>query len=223
MSILIYRDRATACAAAATLLSAGIIENPRCTLGLDCDRDLDPVYRTLNKMTADGLLDWSDVKTFNLYEHVRADADRTAESRLGSLLLDPAGVLPEHRFCPESDASDWSIVCNRYERQILDAGGLDTAFCAIRPDGSVAYNLGAPELAPVTHVERTENGRVVTVGLMTLMSARRLICVMTGSDKAEAASRVFSGSIVPDVPASYLQLHLNAVFILDEDAADRIS
>lgn len=223
MSILIYRDRATACTAAATLLSAGIIENPRCTLGLDCDRDLDPVYRTLAQMTGDGLLDWSDVKTFNLFEHVRADESQSAESRLGSILLDAAGVLPEHRFRPEPDATDWSLVCNRYERQILDAGGLDTVFCAIRADGSVACNLGASELAPVTHVERTANGRVVTVGMMTLMSARRLVCLMTGSDKAEAASKVFSGSILPAVPASYLQLHLNAVFILDEDAAEQIS
>ena len=223
MSILIYRDRATACAAAATLLSAGIIENPRCTLGLDCDRDLDPVYRTLTRMTEDGLLDWSDVRTFNLFEHVRADEDHSADSRLSDLLLDPVGMKPEHRYCPESDTADWSVVCNRYEREILDAGGLDTVFCAIRPDGSVAFNQGAPELAPVTHVERTESGRVVTVGLMTLMSARRLICLMTGSDKAEAASQVFSGTIVPTVPASYLQLHLNAVFILDEDAAERIS
>ena len=92
MSILIYRDRATACTAAATLLSAGIIENPRCTLGLDCDRDLDPVYRTLAQMTGDGLLDWSDVKTFNLFEHVRADESKSAESRLGSILLDAAGA-----------------------------------------------------------------------------------------------------------------------------------
>ena len=95
MSILIYRDRATACAAAATLMAAAVIENPRCVLGLDWARELSPVYRTLARMSSDGLLDWSDVRTFNLYEQVRSDSDGSMNAQLTGMLLDPAGVPAE--------------------------------------------------------------------------------------------------------------------------------
>ncbi|MEG1523762.1 MAG: 6-phosphogluconolactonase [Clostridia bacterium] len=222
MSVLVYRDKATACAAAATLLSASIIEKPTSVLGLDFSPELAPIYRTLSRMTADGLLEWSEVKTFNLYEHVKADADRSVDKQLGTLLLDRVNIQPEHRFLPDTDGNDWNIVCNDYENAILSVGGIDTVFCAIRADGSIAYNLGANELAPVTHVERTESGRVVTVGMTTIMSAKRIVAVMIGADKTSMAGRVFSGSIVPTIPASYLQLHANAVFLLDEDAAEKI-
>lgn len=222
MSVLVYRDKATACAAAATLLSACIIEKPGSAIGLDYAPELLPIYRTVARMTGDGLLDWGDVKTFNLYEHVRADADASVSGQLGSILLDKVNMKPENRYAPSAEATDWSVVCNEYETNILNTGGLDTVFCAIRADGSVAYNLGAGELAPVTHVERTTEGRVVTVGISTLMSAKRIVAVMVGQDKANMAARVFGGSIVPSVPASYLQLHGSAIFLLDEDAAEKL-
>lgn len=222
MSALVYRDRPTACSAAATLLSAGIIEKPNIVLGLDCAQELMPVYRTLTRMTSDGLLEWSGVKVFQLYEHVRADADHSVESRMRTILLDKVAVPEENRYLPCTEGNDWSIVCNDYDAEILNAGGIDTVFCAIRADGSIAYDFGGTEIAPVTHVERTEEGRVVTVGITTIMAAKRVIAVMTGSDKADAAAAIFSGSIVPSVPASFLKLHPNAVFILDEDAAERI-
>ena len=221
-SILVYRDKATACAAAATLAAANIIEKPASVLGLDWSVELQPIYRTVARMTADGLLDWGCVKTFNLFEHVRADSENTVDVKLRELLFDRVNLLEENRFAPDGAGSDWSVVCNDYENLILSVGGLDTVLCAVRADGSVAYNLGASELAPVTHVERTEAGRVVTIGMTTLMSAKKIIAVMTGADKAEIAPMVLNGSIVPTVPASYLQLHANAVFLLDEKAADNI-
>ena len=222
MSVLVYRNKPTCCAAAATLLAACIIEKPSSVLGLDFAPELTPVYRTVARMTMDGLLDWGDVKAFNLFEHVRADAESSVEGQLGALLLDKVNLPQENRFTPDASGNDWSVICNDYENAILDVGGLDTVFCTVRADGSIAYNLGASELAPVTHVERTESGRVVTVGMATLMSAKRIIALMTGSDHARAAADIFNGPIIPAVPASYLQLHANAVFLLDEEAAERI-
>ncbi len=222
MSILVYRDKATAFAAAATLISAGIIEKPDSVLGLDWTPELQPVYRTLSRMTADGLMDWSEVRSFNLYEYVQTGADQLAETHLSSVLFDRINLLPENRSLPNTTGHDWSIACNDYENAILGEGGLDTVLLSVRADGSIAFNLGAPELAPVTHVERTESGRVVTVGMTTIMTARRVIAVMCGDDKAEIASVICNGSITPAVPASYLQLHANAVIILDEDAAGKI-
>ena len=222
MNILVYRDKATACAAAATLISAGVIEKPSAVLGFDWAYELSPVYRTLSRMTADGLIDWSEVKAFNLFEHVHADTDQLAETQLLSALYEHTNLADANRFLPNTTGHDWSVVCNDYENAILNAGGLDTVLCAVRADGSIAYNLGATELAPVTHVERTGEGRVVTVGVSTLMSAKRIVAVMTGLDKASAASMICNGPIVPTAPGSYLQLHANSILILDEDAAEKL-
>ena len=171
MSVLVYRDKSIAGAAAATLLAAQVIEKPMSVLGLDYSEDIAPVYRALARMTADGLLDWSDITAFALSEHVRADGAQSIASRMQTLFYEHVNLDAGRRFTPDAEAADWSVACTDYEDGILRAGGIDLTFLAVGPDGSIAYNVGAPELAPVTHVERTQDGRVVTVGLGTVMGA----------------------------------------------------
>lgn len=222
MSVLVYRDKATACAAVATVVAAHIIEKPASVLGLDYSDDLLLIYRALARMTADGLMDWGEVRAFGLSEYVRADAESSIQKMMASAIYDRAGIHRENRRHPDGNGTDWSIVCNDFEDAILNVGGLDTVLLSVRTDGSIAYNLGAPELAPVTHVERTSNGRVVTAGISTIMAAQKIVVLITGADKATVAGRLLNGPIIPSVPASYLQLHQNAIFILDEDAASEI-
>lgn len=222
MSVLVYRDRAIAGAAASTLLAAAIIERPGSVLGLDCADELLPVYRAVSRMTADGLLDWSGIRAYTLSETVRADADESVMERMKAALYDRVNILDENCVSPTAEATDWSVVCNDYENDILNAGGIDLMFLTVGKDGSIAHNLGASELAPVTHVERTDTGRVVTVGIATIMAARRVVVLMTAEEKMQIAGRIFNGPITPEVPASYLQLHPNAVFLLDEAAAKQV-
>ena len=222
MSVLVYRDSDTLSQAVATLLTGCIIEKPASALGLDCSQRLAAVYRKIAGMTSDGLLDWATIRAFNLYEHVKADSETTALSRMHAMLYDRVNIPPDSIFAPNTDTRDWSVVCNDYEDNILGVGGLDTVVCVIEKGGRIACNMPSSELAPVTHVERTENGRVVTVGISTIMSARRVIAVLSGFELSQTAGLVINGPIVPTVPASYLQLHSNAIFMLDEDAAEHI-
>ena len=71
-------------------------------------------------------------------------------------------------------------------------------------------------------MERTANGRVVTVGLSTLMGAKKIVAYLIGADKAVIADRICNGPVTPQIPATYLQLHPNTVILLDEDAAARL-
>lgn len=222
MSVLVYRDADTLQQAVATLLAGCMIEKPASVIGFDCASTLGGVYARLADMTTDGLLDWSAIRAFGLYEHVKADAPASAERQMHTMLYDHVNIPAENIFAPNTEAHDWSVVCNEYENAILDAGGFDTVVCAVGANGSVACNMPASELAPVTHVERTETGRVVTIGLSTLMTARRVVVVLSGYSLSKIAGLAVSGPIVPTLPASYLQLHANAVFMLDEDAADMI-
>ncbi len=222
MSILVYKDRAIAGAAASTLMAAQIIEKPSCTIGFDCATELLPVYRALSRMSKDGLLDWSEVRAFNLSEKVRADAENSISSTMQAALYDHVNIEQENISFPSADSSDWSVACNAFENDILRKGGLDFVFLNISEDGSVAFNLGAQELAPVTHVERTSNGRIVTVGLATIMAAKKIVAFISGEEKAEIAGSIFHGPVTPSVPASYLQLHPNVVFLLDDEAAKEV-
>ena len=81
------------------------------------------------------------------------------------------------------------------------------------------YNLPGAEMAPITHVELIGNEKVVTAGLATIMRSKKLLVVATGKDSAQAAAKALGGSVESDQPASYLQLHQNVTFILDEEAA----
>lgn len=222
MSVLVYRDSDTLSQALATLLAGCIIEKPNSALGFDCSVSLSSAYRKIAGMTSDGLLDWATVRAFNLYEHVKPDAEISDEARMRTMLYDRVNIRPENVFSPCAETRDWSVICNEYENAILDAGGFDTVVCTVGADGRIACNMPGSELAPVTHVERTEDGRVVTVGLSTIMAARRVIAVLSGFDLSNIAPLVISGPVLPGVPASYLQLHQNAIFMLDEDAAERV-
>ncbi len=222
MSVLVYRDSDTLSQAVATLLAGCIIEKPASVLGLDCAAALASAYRKVAGMTSDGLLDWTTVRAFSLYEHVKTDSTKHDEKKLHSMLYDRVNILPENIFTPNTKTNDWSVVCNDYENAILDIGGLDTVVCAIDSDGRIACNLPNSELAPVTHVERTDTGRAVTVGISTIMSAKRVIAVLSGYELSPIAGLVISGPVVPNMPASYLQLHPNVIFMLDEEAAEKI-
>lgn len=222
MSVLVYRDSDTLSQAVATLLAGCIIEKPNSALGLDCSASLSSAYRKIAGMTSDGLLDWASVRAFNLYEHVRQGSEISDEARMHTMLYDRVNILPENIYAPCAETHDWSVNCNDYENAILDVGGLDTVLCSIGVDGRIACNMPGSELAPVTHVERTEDGRVVTVGISTIMAARRVIAVLSGYDLSRIAPLVISGPVLPSMPASYLQLHQNAIFMLDEDAAEHV-
>lgn len=222
MSVLVYRDSDTLSQALATLLAGCIIEKPNSALGLDCSSSLASAYRKIAGMTSDGLLDWASIRAFNLYEHVKQDTEVIDESRMHAMLYDRVNILTENIFAPCAETRDWSVLCNDYENAILDVGGLDTVVCTVGADGRVACNMPGSELAPVTHVERTEAGRVVTVGISTIMAAKRVIAVLSGYELSRIAPLVISGPVLPNVPASYLQLHQNAIFMLDEDAAEHV-
>ena len=223
MSVLVYRDSDTLSQAVATMLTGCIIEKPASALGLDCSQTLAAAYRKIAGMTSDGLLDWATVRAFNLYEHIHSGAEQTDEARMRAMLYERVNIRPECVHYPNANAHNGlGAVCSEYEDSILGIGGLDTVVCAVGEDGRLAYNLPGGELAPITHVEHTPSEHVVTVGLTALMTARRVIAVLSGCALSPIAPLVINGPVTPNIPASYLLLHPNAIFMLDEDAAERV-
>ena len=219
MSILVFSDAQTAATAAATLLAGQLIEKPSLVLGLDAAASLVPVYQSLRAMTTNGLLSWSKATLFQLSERVREEGKEPLRSFMDGSLFSELSLGERCVLAPDDVSENWADSCHGFEDAILQAGGLDVALLTVGPDGSVLFNAPEEEIAPTTHVELYRGEKIVTAGLSTLMSAKKLIVLMTGREMAEAAQSAVRGAVRSDLPASMLQLHGAATFLLDEEAA----
>lgn len=219
MSVLVFSDAQTAATAAATLLAGQLIEKPSLVLGLDCAFPLVPVFQSLRAMTTNGLLSWSKATVFQLSERVREEGRSSLRSFLDESLLAELSLGEGRVIAPDDVSDNWANSCHGFEDAILQAGGLDVVLLTVGQDGALLYNVPEEGIAPTTHVELYHGEKIVTAGLSTLMSAKKLIVLMTGRDMAETARNAIRGAVNTGLPASMLQLHAAATFLLDEEAA----
>lgn len=230
MGILVYKDAVSACAAAATLFAAQIIETPDSNLGFVTGSTPAGVYGQLVEMTASGILDWSDINTFNLSEYVGLPLGHP-ESSLACMeenLFAKVGIKRRNIHLPKGDMKDLDAACATYEDEIINAGGIDLLLLCLGRNGSIGFNAPGREFPPVTHAvplpaEPSAKPRyALTMGIGTIMSARRIVMLATGEEKADAVSRMLNSAVSPAVPATVLQLHRKVTYILDESAASRL-
>ena len=219
MSVLVFSDAQTAAAAAATLLAGQLIEKPSLVLGVDCAPALVSAFHSLSAMTANGLLNWGKATVFQLSERVREEGKASLRSFLDESLFGDLSLKSAQVLAPADASDNWADSCHGFEDAILQAGGMDVALLTVGPDGSLLFNGPEGEIAPTTHVELYQGDKIVTAGLSTLMSAKKLIVLMTGQEMAEAARSAIKGAVNSSLPASMLQLHAAATFLLDEEAA----
>lgn len=219
MSILIFKDAKTACTAAATLLAGQLLQKPESVLGVEYGENLLPVFDSLAAMTQNGMLDWSRTKLFQLTELVQEDSLSTIRETLGAVLPDRVGVPQENFYSPDASSFNWADSCRDFEDNIRHLGGMDMALISVRSDGGVLYNGAGGEIAPTTHVELYGGRKTVTLGLPSLMESRKLVVLLTGDAVKEAAAACLRGALNSRCPASLLQLHEAATFLLDEEAA----
>lgn len=219
MSVLVFSDAQTAAAAAATLLAGQLIEKPSLVLGVDCAPTLVSAFHSLSAMTANGLLSWGKATVFQLSERVREEGKDSLRAYLNEALFRELALTDAQVLAPADASDNWADSCHGFEDAILQAGGMDVALLTVGSDGSLLFNGPEGEIAPTTHVELYQGDKIVTAGLSTLMSAKKLIVLMTGQEMAEAARSAIKGAVNSSLPASMLQLHAAATFLLDEEAA----
>lgn len=223
MSVLIYQDAHTAGVAAATLFAASVMENPHSNIGVTYDSILEPVFASLRSMLKNGLFSLQNARVYQLCEFVPKDEDAVSIRKLlDDALLSETAIDEANYVIPYREDRNWAQICSDYENNILEHGGLDLALLVLRPDGSLLYNLAGDELAPVTHVEAIGEEKVVSAGLATLMQTKKLLVAAIGKDCAASVAQTLRGAVSDKQPASYLLLHRNVTFILDEEAASSL-
>ena len=226
---------------AAMLVAAHIIVKPGAVLGLPTGSTPLGMYRALIRMRRETNLDFSRVTTFNLDEYtgLRPGDPQSYNHFMRANFTDHVNLRRDRVFIPNGMAKDLQAECRRYEQLIDRRGPIDLFVLGIGHNGHIGFNEPSRALQAETHVEtltdRTRRAnarffgsvakvprRAVTMGMGTIMKARKIILLAGSKEKAEAIKSAVGGPVTPAVPASVLQLHPDCIMVIDASAASRL-
>lgn len=222
---------------AANIISAQIILKPNCTLGLATGSTPVGLYDQLVKWYEKGDLDFSDVRSVNLdeYKGIAPENDQSYYYFMHRHLFDKVNIHPENTNLPNGLAEDPEAECRRYEALIQSLGGIDLQLLGMGHNGHIGFNEPGAAFEKETHcvtlAERTIEAnkrffasedlvprQAFTMGIKTIMQARKILVVVSGEDKAETVKKAFFGPVTSEVPASILQMHNDVILVADEAA-----
>jgi glucosamine-6-phosphate deaminase len=221
---------------------AGLLAHkPEAVLALPTGRTPQPLYAELVRLHRAGHLSFARATSFNLDEYVGLPADHPASFRryMDEALFNHVDVSRDRVHVPDGRAADVPASCAAYEAAIAAAGGLDLALLGLGADGHIAFNeptssLGSrTRLKTISEATRAANQpafgaepvphQVITIGIATILAARRCVLLATGERKAAALAKTVEGPLTALVPSSALQLHPHATVLCDEAAASGLA
>ena len=237
MEVVILPSSEAVCARVAGLVAQLLADKPHAVLGLPTGATPQRLYAELARLHRDEGLSFARATTFNLDEYVGLPAEHPGSFRhyMQQHFFRHVDLPPGNAHLPNGLAADVPASCAAYEENIAAAGGLDLVVLGIGEDGHIAFNEPTSSLASRTRIKtlsqrtRAANqaafgaepvpGHVITMGIATILSARRCVLMATGANKAAAVARMVEGPLTAFVPASALQLHPLATVLCDEAAA----
>jgi glucosamine-6-phosphate deaminase len=237
--VLVFPDARAVAVALAGCVGATLAEQPDLVLGLPTGRTPLLLYEELVRRHARGEADFARATTFNLDEFLGVEPDHPASYRafMRRHLFDHVNLDPSRTNFLDGGAADAEQECERYEREIDRAGGIGLQILGIGTNGHIGFNEPAPELEARTHrvtlkpETRRSNAALfggdparvpaeaLSMGLGTILQARRAVLIATGESKARCVERLVNGPITTLLPASFLQLHPSAEIYLHAQAA----
>lgn len=236
MNIHVYDSPQQTSLAAAQIFFAQLTEKPDSVLGLATGSTPLDTYAALALWHKDGLLDFSRSRSFNLDEYVGLAGDHACSYR--KFMEDNlfSKVNFQSSDLPSGIAENLSEECRRYDEAIQQAGGIDIQFLGIghnghigfnEPDDALSYGTKVIDLTQDTieanrrffnHIDEVPR-QAISMGLGSIMQARKIVLVALGRGKAEAVRQMVKGDISPRLPASFVRLHQQATVLLDKEAA----
>ncbi len=222
---------------AARIIGGQVLLKPDCVLGLATGSSPIGTYEELAADYEAGILDFSQVRTVNLDEYCGLTPDNPQSYRffMDKNLFDRVNVDKANTYLPNGAAPDMQAECARYEALVESLGWPDLQLLGIGHNGHIGFNEPAEDFPTCVHtVQLAEstiqaNSRLfdkiedvptqaVTMGIGAIMKAKRVLLI-AGPDKKEIVDRAFRGPVTPQVPASILQLHRDAVVIFAKQNA----
>lgn len=196
------------------------------------------IYKYLVAFHREGKLSFKHVITFNMDEYIGIPRDhpQSYHTFMYTHLFSHIDILPENAHLLDPSAADLEAEAERYEAAIAAAGGIRLFLAGVGADGHIAFNEPGSSLSSRTRVKTLANDTIVdnarffdgdvdsvpktalTVGVGTIMDAKEVVVIATGSNKARAVRDGLEGSIGHLCTISALQMHRNAIVVVDEEA-----
>jgi glucosamine-6-phosphate deaminase len=241
--LTLYTTESEVAAAAAERVAEVLAGNAAAVLGLPTGRTPMHLYRLLARLGDEGALDFGRATTFNLDEFLGIGPDHPGSyhAYMRQHLFAHVNLPSVRVHLLRGDTSDPVGECERYEADIESAGGIDLQLLGIGSNGHIGFNEPGPCLMARTHRASLRPGtrranaiffggdanavpeEALSMGMGTILQARRIVLMATGKSKARAVARTVSGPLTTRVPASFLQLHRDVELICDHAAAALIS
>ena len=241
MDIIIASDYEDLSDRAHRMVLTQMEEHTRTVLGLATGSTPEGLYERLVAGHRDEEVDFSKTITFNLDEYVGLDPshEQSYHYFMHEKLFDHVNINPSNIHLPNGQALNLTHECERYEAAIDRAGGIDLQVLGIGRDGHIGFNEPTTSLQSRTHIATLtpetveDNARffdsqedvprfAITMGIRTILDAQKCILMASGEHKAEAVRRAVEGPVTASVTASALQMHRNAIVLVDEAAASAL-
>tara|TARA_B100000700_G_C14982168_1_gene826969 strand:+ start:360 stop:1154 length:795 start_codon:yes stop_codon:yes gene_type:complete len=242
MQIVILKDATEVARYGADLFVAQLKKQPASTLGLATGSTPVALYQNLIEKNQQGDISFSQVTSFNLDEYLGLDGSHPQSYRffMNEQLFDHIDIAKERTHVPPGDAQDPIAACQEYEARILAAGGIDIQLLGIGRNGHIGFNEPSSGLTSRTRVKTLtkatidDNARFfsedeyqphlsITMGIGTILDAKKVVLLATGENKAAAIKATVEGPLTASCPASALQVHRDAVIVIDEAAASELA
>lgn len=242
MKVVIQRDYEQMSKVAAQIVGEVLNAKPNAVLGMATGSTPLGLYQELVRLHREEQLDLSRVTTFNLDEYVglRMDHPQSYHYFMREHFFQHVNIPRQNINIPSGTTSNYPAFCEWYERRIAECGGIDLQILGIGSDGHIAFNEPTSSLSSRTRLktlskqtiddnarffERREDVPVyaITMGVGTILDARKLLMIASGKAKAKAIAQAVEGPLTSMVTASAIQLHRDATVIVDEQAAAELT
>ena len=242
MEVIIQPSKEAAARLVARIIARELRANPHLALGLATGKTMECVYRDLVRMHQEQGLDFSLCSTFNLDEYVGLFPSDPNSYRhyMNRHLFGRVNIDLRNTHLPNGMAEDLDQECRRYEAAIKRFGGIDLQLLGIGKAGHIGFNEPLSALRSRTRVKALtpttleQNApffggqeqmprRAITMGVGTIIEARRCLLLATGESKAAVLAQAVEGPITSMISASALQLHARCTVVVDEAAASRLA
>lgn len=226
---------------AANIIASQVVLKPDCVLGLATGSTPIGAYKNLVEKYEQGDLDFSQVTTVNLdeYKGLPRENDQSYYYFMHDNLFDHVNVKPENTHLPDGTKEDSDEECARYEELIRTLGGQDLQLLGLGHNGHIGFNEPDAIFEKATHCVDLQESTIeankrffasaddvpkqaYTMGIGTIMQAKKILVVVSGEDKVDTVAKAFFGPVTPEVPASILQFHKDVILVADEAALSKV-
>ena len=223
---------------AANIISAQIIMKPNCVLGLATGSSPVGTYKQLIEWYKKGDLDFSQVTSINLdeYKGLSPENDQSYRYFMSTNLFNHVNINKENVHVPDGVGFEAGEAGKAYEELMAKTGQVEIQLLGLGCNGHIGFNEPADEFTKVTgEIDLTDSTieankrffekkedvprKAVSMGIGTIMRAKKIVLLVNGENKAEILKEVVNGPVTPKVPGSILQFHPHVTVICDEEAA----